>query len=358
MKILYVLNSLNIVNGVSSVIMRYYKNFNHDGIHCDFIVHINQSPNCYTKLIHENSDNIYQFPKINIRNISKIKKEVKNFLNNHNDYDVIHCNLPHISYYYLKYAYEVGIGKRILHIHNPILSENVLSSIRNRVMIDLSYKYATDLFACSYDSGYHIYKKRSFYVQKNAFDYNEFCYDANQSQKIRKMYNLTDYKVVGCVGRFTKQKNFIFSLKCIKKFIKLYDDKICLFLVGNGKEKQKYLRFIKKNKLENNVIFVEPTQNINDYYSAFDILLMPSLFEGIGIVSLEAQVNGCFVIHSQNVPQETNIGRAVYVNLKQCNEWCETIKNNGRSTKQLLDDFRIEKNVELLFKEYERGEIC
>ena len=146
MKILYVLNSLTVTNGISSVVMRYYEKFNHNDIKCDFVIHYNPSRTVYYDKVENNGDKIFIFKPVNLKNFFSLKSMIKDFFHKHHDYDIIHCHLPHISYLYLKYAKKYGINKRIIHIHNPILSENKIAEIRNSILMKKSIKYSTDLF--------------------------------------------------------------------------------------------------------------------------------------------------------------------------------------------------------------------
>ena len=106
--------------------------------------------------------------------------------------------------------------------------------------------------------------------------------------------------VLGNVGRLTQQKNQVFSLKIIQKLSKKIPN-LKLILLGQGEDEALLRKKVKELKIEKNVIFAGVQKNINDWYSAFDLLLLTSLYEGLPLTAVEAQANGVTMVANKTV---------------------------------------------------------
>ena len=135
-----------------------------------------------------------------------------------------------------------------------------------------------------------------------AFGFNSYFRDLRREELGISQESI----VIGCVGRLEKQKNPMFALKCIKELRKIRDDFVFIWL-GKGSLHDKMWRFIRKNRMEDYVILPGVRSNINEWYSAMDCFFLPSQFEGLGIVYIEAQAAGIRCIGSTNVPEDTEI---------------------------------------------------
>ena len=130
-----------------------------------------------------------------------------------------------------------------------------------------------------------------------------------------------------------------------------------LLLIGEGELKDSYLEYIKSNKLEKNIILESPQNDIYKYYSAFDVFIFPSRFEGLGIVVIEAQANGLECIVSKNIPKDVKQSDLVeFIDINSIEEWQNKLIDIKKRTKREIDltksDYNIKEEYKKLIKIY------
>lgn len=303
-KVLMILPTLNLCGGIENFAISYYRELK-DKVKFDFITHeINN--NEYKNEIERGGNNVYCLPKFRISNIIEIHKLIKRFFKEHNDYDIVHCNMVNAAYIYLKEAKKYNIKVRIMHSHQNKYSDNFIHAIRNIPLIFIGKKYVTDRIACSEEAGKFLFGKKDFIVIKNAIDTTKFKFNNQIREKMRRKLGVQNKFVIGSVGRFSPQKNQAFLIDVFLK-IKMKHTDSKLILIGEGKLKDFLVEKGKKYGILKDIIFIEPNDIVNDYLQAFDIFVLPSLYEGLGIVNIEAQATGLHTILSNNVPREAKV---------------------------------------------------
>lgn len=311
MKKVLVFGITDLPGGVESVIMNYYRNIDRNKIQFDFLC--NTEKVAYEEEIKELGGTIYRITARS-KNYKKYKKEMKDFFENHSkEYSTIWvniCSLANIDY--LKYAKKYGIEYRIIHCHN---SQNMDSFLRgllhrwNRLLIN---KYATDFWSCSDDASKWFYNKKiiqndKYLVIKNAINLEKFKYNEKIRNDYRKKMNLEDCFVVGHVGRFHFQKNHKFLIKIFNEIHKK-NKKAMLLLIGEGQDEKEIKEMVKHNGIEKYVKFLGPRKDVSELMQAMDVFVFPSVFEGLGVVLIEAQASGLPIYASSNViPNEVEI---------------------------------------------------
>lgn len=185
--------------------------------------------------------------------------------------------------------------------------------------------FATNYFACSEHAGEWLFGKRvlkegKITVIKNAIDVDKFKYDAIMRDKMRKKLGVKDKIVFGHVGRFAKQKNHDFL---IDVFFDIYQKRkdVVLLLIGEGSLEEKIKEKVKEKKLDDVVKFLGTKENVNDYMQAMDIFLFPSLYEGLGIVLVEAQCSGLMCVASTEVPKEVELTQNIFFAENRIDIW-------------------------------------
>lgn len=130
----------------------------------------------------------------------------------------------------------------------------------------------------------------------------------------------------GHVGRFSKQKNQSFLIDIFNEYQK--NNKSILVLVGTGELEQEIRRKIEEYKLMDRVKMLGNQMDVFKWYSAFDILLFPSLYEGLSLVLIEAQCNGLKVVTSSTIDRKTDItGNLSFVELNESPvKWAEVVE--------------------------------
>ena len=337
-RVLCILPTMNLCGGMENFYMSYYKNFSKD-ISVDFITHENTSKE-YKKMIEDRNDNLYIMPKIGLKNIKLFKRKLKEFFLEHHDYDAIHCNMANAAVFYFKEAKKYNINVRILHSHQNKYADKISHKIRNIPLVFLGKRLTTHNMACTKAAGEFLFKHEKYTVINNAIDVNKFKYNKNIRTDFRKKEGLEDTFVIGNVGRFTKQKNQKFLLDVLKKICEKKENTM-LLLIGEGELEQELMDYAKKIEVDKKVRFIKPRNDIENYYQIMDVFVLPSFYEGLGIVNIEAQTSGLHVFVSQNVPDEIAITDLVtFISLNETPEdWANKIINTNINMRH---DYSIE----------------
>lgn len=372
-RILYIVPSLRVCNGVASYAMNYFRNIDKNKFHIDFVTGINEE-SLYFDEIKKAGSKIYYIPKMGIRNIIMVRKKIKKFLKeNAKNYDIIHCHVLNMGAFYLYYAKRYGIKIRILHSHVTKTADSKIHEIRNKVLLPVAINNANYFFACSKDAGKQIFNSREFIVINNAIDGKRFVYNEKFRKEIRERYKISDKSIViGNIGRLCNQKNQKFLIDVYEK-IMLKNSDTKLFIVGNGPLEAELKKYVDNKKIKDNIIFVKPTNYIEKFYQAFDVFVLPSIYEGLGIVLVEAQVSGLPCVVSDVIPKEAQISdKYKKLSLKESeNEWSDVILNSiikKRETNLIgLEknnfDIKIETNklmqyYSMIYEKQESGKKC
>lgn len=114
-------------------------------------------------------------------------------------------------------------------------------------------------------------------------------------------------------------------------------------MIGNGAQKDLFVETIKREKIENRFILINEITNVNKYYSAFDYFILPSLFEGLPVVCVEAQANGLPCLLSNTISDECKISNNIYyIDKQSIDDWVRKINHVKRNNQiDLNDDFNI-----------------
>lgn len=289
--------------------------------------------------------NIEEFENIGFklkRIPSKAKHPFKNYFSTlkyfkENSFDVVHCHMTLMNFIPLIAAKRENIPIRICHSHNcDVRKKNFFVKILNNILKMLCIKNATDLVACGIDAGKYMYGSRNFIILNNSLDLKKFEYNKTIREKIRKKYSIEkDEILVGHIGRFTNQKNHKFILEIFTKLVSEVNDKkkkYKLLLIGDGELKKEVEKTVKRNKLESKVIFTGIVSNTSEFYSAIDIFILPSLWEGLPVVGIEAQVSGLPCLFSSNIDRNVilNHDRSYLLNLN-IDDWVKKIQEVSRN---------------------------
>ena len=209
-------------------------------------------------------------------------------------------------------AKRAGVSKRIIHSHNTSAEVNGFLS-KKKLLIKLGQMlysmFATDFVACSDEAGKWLFgKNNKTLILQNGIDVERFKFDSQRRSEARDQLGINNCVVYGHIGRFEKQKNHKFLIQVFKE---LYNRNKSsrLLLIGDGRLRNDLVDLVKSEQLESAVVFLGNVDNVEYYYNAMDLFLFPSLFEGFGIVVIEAQCNGLPVIMSKAVPNQTKLTR-------------------------------------------------
>ena len=239
-----------------------------------------------------------------------------------NRFDAIYFNTCDIvSIDMLRFAKKAGIPLRIIHSHSTGNQQSMkgfwgwvhrMTEKRNRKDI---IKYATHLFACSEAAGKWMFGGYPFTVVKNGINLSQYTYNTVARNDIRTSCGIKESKVAGFIGRFSKVKNPEFMLEIAEKMIEKNSD-ARVVMIGTGYLYDEIKAQIAARKLTDHVLLTGSVDNVNEWLSALDCLVMPSFFEGLPFVLVEAQAAGLPCVVSSNVSKEANLtGLVQYIDL-------------------------------------------
>lgn len=342
--------------GLENFIMNIYRDIDREKVQFDFLVHYMENKD-YDNEIEKLGGKIYRFPLRNNNNIIKYVFQLNKFYKKHKEYKVIHCHMSSIGFINFLIAKKNKINVRIAHSHNSKTDKTIKGRLKKIMM--LPYKYISTInFACSSEAGKFLFGNKKFEIVPNAIDVTKYKFSKSKRTEIRKKMGFEENDIVlGHIGRFNIQKNHEFLIKI---FQKLYskDKKYKLLLIGDGELKSNIENECKQYNILDGVIFTGVVSNTYDYYNAMDLFVLPSLFEGLPVVGVEAQANGLPCIFADNITRELDLTYIKYLPLNE-KIWIKEIegeylnKNRKEKNKIIYDsDFNIHKLANKLENTY------
>jgi len=238
------------------------------------------------------------------------RREFLEFLRAHPEYRTIHSHLEERSFWPLKLAKKAGVQSRICHAHNiyPFSWTSAKAYFRQWFRLGLRKEGVVSLrLACSRHAGEWLYGKGAdFTVVPNAIDFASFKFSNRGRTEVRRELGVpTGAKVAGFIGRLTEQKNPEFALRAFAGLPNREEWR--MVFLGKGERERKLQSLARELGVADLVIFSGEVPSVAKYYWALDVLLMPSLYEGLGMVAVEAGAAGLPVLASDCVPAEANV---------------------------------------------------
>lgn len=289
--------------GVEAVVMNYYRNINHDKIQFDFICDSDSTNIPYEEIEKLGGKVILVPPYQHIIAYQKRLKEV--FLEG--KYKIVHSHINALSVFPLHAAKKAGIPVRIAHSHSTTNKKEWKKNLLKQILRPFSKVYATDYMCCSELAGRWLFGDKTYdqgkvYLLNNAIDLEKFAYNEKIRKLKRKELKIDDKTlVIGHIGRFVAQKNHTFLVDIFNELHKKEKNSI-LILAGQGPLMEEVKAKVNNLGLTDSVKFLGQRTDANELYQAFDVFLLPSLYEGLGMVAVEAQCAGNYCICSTEVP--------------------------------------------------------
>lgn len=363
-RILHVIGVMN-RGGAETMIMNIYRNIDRSKVQFDFVVHTNEIGS-FDDEIKKLGGKIFHCPKLNVENLLSYKNWwVRFFQNDGLSYRVVHGHIGSTASIYLKAAKDSG-KYTIAHSHSSG-TDYSLKSFLYKLLSYNTRNIADYFFACSYAAGVDRYGKKIAYdkqrykILNNAIDTSLFGFNENIRKEIRNQFGLTENDlIIGHVGRFTSEKNHKFILKIFSNLLKNHDSSK-LILVGDGPLRNEIENLSKELNINNKVIFTGVRKDVNYIMQAFDVLLFPSIYEGLPVTLIEAQSTGLPCVISNKIPEDCILTNNLIhiVNLEDdISKWVETIldvKNitrNGRENEIKEAGFDIKATAKWLEEFY------
>lgn len=353
--------------GIENFVMNVYRNIDRSKIQFDFAFPINKK-GYFDEEAKSLGAKIYLFDSEKI-SVGNYYRNLKRIIKDNGPYTAVHSHVYYFSGVVLTIAKLCGINIRISHSHDTVKGRKptYVRKIYEKLMRKMIKKNATDWLACSDLAGRYVFGKTIPYrVLYNGIDLNRFSFNLDSRYKIRKELGIADSnKVILNVGRFAEQKNHKFIIEIFKKLQDLSDE-YRLIMIGTGSLEDE----IREKCLEYGVLdkcfFLHNIQNTEDYYCAADVFLLPSLYEGMGIVCVEAQSTGLPTVLSTEVPDEIAVTDLVhFLDLKDSDsKWAKTVNqlaneyvDRGSYRDHFVNSvFDVDRTVKDLTEIYSRSE--
>lgn len=306
LRIAQVLHHMNL-GGIEAVVINYYRAIDKTQVQFDFFVEAGSVVPFRDEL--ENSGaNVIELPTLRnpIAYIYALRKVLWD-----EKYAAVHAHMNTLSVFSLFAAWLARVPVRICHNHT---TAHAIEGKRTRIKYLLrpfAPLFATHLFACSQAAGEWMYGKRAYerghvYVLKNAIDLDQYRFDAQKRATLREELGVGDGVVVGHVGRFCQQKNHEFLLEIFEKIVARMPDAM-LMLVGTGDTLPAMQGKARALGIADNIRFMGEQMNMSAIYSAMDVFVLPSYYEGLPVVGIEAQTASLPCIFSGDISSEINL---------------------------------------------------
>lgn len=252
--------------------------------------------------------------------------------------DVIHSNMNAVGGFIAKVAKKAGVKSRIVHCHADIKYRGsklsiIKSELALAVMKTYVNRYANNYWACSDAAARRLfYKNKKTVVIPNVIDVEKYLSSPEKKLAEKALLGVDkNALIVGAVGRIAPIKNYEVIIKAIQKLKS--NGKNVHFIVYGRAADENYFNSLKNLADElgvvENVHFLGNSTRISDAISAFDVFVMPSITEGLGISALEAQAAGIPTVLSNGVPSETDMGLSLIsrADANDVDAWANAIEN-------------------------------
>lgn len=309
--------------GAENFIMNLYRDMDRSQVQFDFAVHYHER-RFFDDEIEKLGGKIYRFSLRDDKRVFKFIYDLDRFYKQHQEYKIIHCHWNGVGVFHLAIAKKNGIKVRIGHSHNSSAGIGIKGRIKTITVWPYKY-FTTHNFACSDLAGKFLFGKKPFTFIPNAINTDRFIFNPIERNRIRCEFGLDEEDILlGNVGRFTVQKNHSFLIEIFSEFHKKRENSY-LLLLGEGELMEQVKEQVIKYNLREFVIFAGVHSDTENYYSAMDMFLLPSLYEGLPVTAVEAQASGLPTLLSSTITKQVKLTNEVYYINNKAEEWCEII---------------------------------
>jgi glycosyltransferase involved in cell wall biosynthesis len=323
--------------GLETVLMNYYREVDRTQIQFDFLVHRSKK-SAYENEILSMGGHIFRMPRLYPQNYLTYLHEMSLFFNNHREYQVVHSHIDAMSYLPLLAAKRAHVPIRIAHAHSAGIDRDYKLPLKLWFKSQIP-KVSNRFFACGDQAGRFLFQSSNFFIMKNAIPVNKFQYSETRRNIVRKKMKVKENTfVVGCIGRLSYPKNHKFIIDVMARVVKKKSN-VVLWIIGDGEYREALQNQIVALGLENVVSLLGSRSNTEDFYQAMDMFVLPSIFEGIPMVGVEAQAAGLPCVFSEGVSDEvvyaTDITKLPLVESK----WVDKIANASKLERHFVTNF-------------------
>ncbi|MBR7179892.1 MAG: glycosyltransferase family 1 protein [Oscillospiraceae bacterium] len=289
--------------GLETFLMNVYRNIDREKLQFDFLVHRKFRAD-YDDEIEELGGIIHRLPRLNPFS-PQYHMSLLAFFKDHPEYRIVHCHLDCMSGIPLAAAKKYGVPVRIAHSHTINQDKDWKYPLKRLCMRKIP-TVATHFFACSKKAGAWMFPSQRVTVINNGIETQRFAFDPQVCAEVRSELMLRDELVLGHVGRFAPVKNHELLTDIFDALHKKEPASV-LLLVGQGPLEPQIRKKVQQLGLDDCVRFLGLREDVNRILQAVDVFVMPSLYEGLSLSTIEAQTTGAYCIFSDTIPAESQV---------------------------------------------------
>ncbi len=320
--------------GLESFVMNMYRNIDRSRVQFDFLYHRN-GRFAFDDEIEALGGHIYHVPRCNPLDLRYLLA-IDRFFNSHR-YKVVHSHIDCMSALPLAAARRHGAVMRIAHSHSSSQDHDLKYPIKLACK-RLIRGEATDLFSCGVEAGKWMFNADDFTVIHNSIDVDSFAFDSCRRKDVRSALNIApDVPVIGHVGRFVPTKNHMFVIEVFARLLIAHPGAI-LLLVGDGGLRPDVESYASRLGISSSVKFLGVRSDVSDLMQAMDVFILPSLYEGLPLVLVEAQASGLPCVISDSIPDDCDLVRSGIVRVllsEPAVQWAKAVSRALRGTQRL-----------------------
>lgn len=363
--ILQVIGGLN-RNGAETMLMNIYRKIDRNYKFVFVTYNLNEAEHDYEQEVISRGDQII---KLNLKRVSnpitfyadlrKIMKERK--------YDCVHCHTLFNSGVVMLAAKHMNIPVRITHSHSSGITkrDNFVTRTYFKFSRYLIKTYSNVQIACNIDSGYYLFGNDFHgFVLNNGIDVSKFNPNTFPMYSIHEDLKRNDILKLAAISSFYPVKNHKYMIEIAKK-LKERNVDFRLFFVGRGHLEEMLREKVKEYQLEDYVIFLGVLNNVYEFLPAIDLVLMPSLYEGIPVSLIESQSSGVPAIISNHISNDVDLGLGLieFLDIEEnyLEEWVEKICSFKKSSIDTVfigerikeKGYNVESNIQFISNIYD-----
>lgn len=316
--------------GLEATVMNYYRHLDHSKVQYDFLV--DNDSTYIPDEIEQLGGRVIMVPPY--QNQAAYQKTLQRIFRE-NRYPMVYSHLNTLSVFPLFAAWRAKVPIRIAHNHSTACRNEYKKTLMKNLLRPFAKVFPTHLCACSRFAGNYLFGKRAVEsgkvtIWQNAVELDRFLYNESDREETRRKLGIENRFVVGHVGRFIHQKNHAFVVDVFRE-VHLRNPDSVLLLAGTGSLMPEIKKRVHAYGLDDVVIFAGNQPCIERFYSAMDVFLMPSFYEGLGMVAVEAQISGLPVIGADTIPVEAKFCDLLhYLSLKDsASKWADEVLKHG-----------------------------
>lgn len=341
--------------GVEQVVMNYYRHIDRKRVQFDFLVDADSTlvPADEVELL---GGRVFTVPPY--QHLAAYERELERLFRQER-WPIVHSHVNALSVFPLRAAKRAGVPVRIAHSHSTAGKGETAKNAVKSVLKRFSNVYPTHRMACSRYAGEWLFGKGAdFEVVYNAIDLSRFLFDAEARAQARADLGIVGGQLaVGHVGRFMPQKNHRFLIEAFAGLARLRPDAV-LLLAGSGEAEALVEGWAAERGVSDRVRFLGQRGDVGRLYQAFDAFCLPSLYEGLGLVGVEAQAAGLPCFLSDRITREVDVtGTVRFLPIDDPSTWAGAlaeVEPGSRidARREDFEDYDIDRAAERLAARY------